>query len=566
MTLAPAEVEKNIKSVTGPKTLGRAFLLSSLSGLLLTLAFPRWGLWLLAWVSLVPLFRALDMAKDRFEAFGLGFTAGFVFFLLSISWLRHVTVFGLFFVVTMLAVYWGVFGVLYFGCRGAGTVPKKGGETPPLLLAAIWVALEFIRSELPVWGFGWNLLGSSQSPNLWVVQLASLGGVTSVSFLIFLGNVFAHTLTRKRTQETLQNGFVFLLLLGATSLFGWSRVQAFNPQSFFRVSVLQGNIPQLLKWDEDYKREILRIYLNLTRLASFDASQVIVWPEAAFPGFLNQDPLGRRVERLVRQIGIPLIVGSPHAEAAAYYNSSYLIDASGKVAGRYDKIRLVPFGEYVPWKPVFGFLEPYAYALGVSDFSPGRDFTVFRLEGSGPRFSTLICFEDVFPNLARQFVDRGADFLFVMTNDAWFGHSSAPYQHLQASQLRAIENGVSIVRAANTGVSAFITPLGEVVEKVHNQDGKDTFVMGGTTYPVVLAKEETLFRKGGWLFPYACLAVLIAWIPFHRFRPLALVFFLLLTSACVRIQGGGFVAKKDSSGEPKVHEVSFDSDKLLNRQ
>lgn len=489
----------------------RGLFLSFLAGFLLTLAFPRWNLWLLAWVGLVPLFSALEGARNRKIAFLYSFTAGFVFFFLSISWLRHVSVFGWLFVATMEAAYWGIFGVLFVIARKPGGRAKQSLRSD-FLLAASWVALELIRSEVPVWGFGWNLLGASQAPALWIAQLAGAGGVYAVSFLVFLGNGVIDSLLHNGVKKEFRRTVFFGLLLMTSALFGWSRIESFRPLSFFRISVLQGNIPQQLKWETAYRQEILKVYLNLTELASYDSPELMIWPEAAFPGFFNRDLLAEQVQALTRRIQIPLLVGSPHQGDDRFYNSAYLLDPSGKITDRYDKIHLVPFGEYVPWKPILGFLEPYAYALGVSDFSAGREFRVFKLGGPGPRFSVLICFEDIFPELARQFVNRGADFLAVITNDAWFGKSSAPYQHLQASIFRAIENGVSVVRAANTGVSAFITPLGEVAARVKNQEGKDTFIMGGITYPVTWDKIPTLYRQGGWLFPYLCAAVFIAGI------------------------------------------------------
>ena len=499
MTLAPAEAERNIKSVMGRKGIA----LAALSGLLLTLAFPKWNLGWLAWIALVPWLGSLRQSRDYKEAFLYGFIAGFIFFFLSISWLRHVTIFGWLFVVTMLAFYWGVFGLVFFGCGGAPS------WVPTMTLSAAWVALEFIRSEIPVWGSGWNLLGTSQASNLWLAQLASLGGVYSLSFLVFLGNLIMDKILREGIRKSLETSLPFFLLILAAHFFGWSRIQTYNPSPALRVSVLQGNIAQILKWETAYKEEILKVYLNLTELASYDSPELIVWPEAAYPGFFNREVLADRVKMLARQIQIPLLVGSPHQEDHAFYNSAYLLDRSGEIADRYDKIHLVPFGEYVPWHPIFGFLEPYAYTLGVSDFSPGKRFTVFNLGKRKPRFSVLICFEDVFPDLARKMVNAGADFLTVITNDAWFGYSSAPYQHLQASIFRAIENGVSVVRAANTGVSGFITSRGQVAERVRNQQGSDSFVIGGMAYPVAWNKEETLYRAGGWLFPYGCLAVLM---------------------------------------------------------
>jgi apolipoprotein N-acyltransferase len=570
MTLARAAAAKNIKSVTAPKLL----LLAACSGLVLTLAFPRWNLWGLAWVGLVPLFYALDRARRRGEAFFYGFTAGFIFFLLSITWLRHVTLFGLFFVVTMQAAYWGIFGLIFFSLRSFSRKKKKEGHLPLLGLAAGWVVLEWVRSEVPVWGFGWNLLGSSQAPNLWIAQLASVGGVYGVGFLVFLGNMIVYAVLRHGIKRAIQTALVFSLLLTATALFGWARIQSFVADSLVRVSVLQGNIPQLLKWEETYRDEILRLYLNLTELASYDAPELIVWPEAAYPGFFNREPEAERVKALVKNIEVPLLVGSPHREETGYYNSAYLLNRGGEVAGRYDKVRLVPFGEYVPWKPIFGFLERYAYALGVSDFSPGKESPLLPLREPGPRFSVLICFEDTFPDLARSYVRKGADFLAVITNDAWFGHSSAPYQHLQASIFRAIENGVPVLRAANTGVSAFITPRGIVAERVRNQEGDDTFVMGGITYPVAWAGERTFYSRFGWLFPYLCLVALAIMMILRmkkaRTKGWLLLLFLLggvlATAGCLRIRGGAYYAKKTGDEPPQVKEVYVDTAEFVQKQ
>lgn len=551
------EVEKNSKNATAPKELALAVL----SGFFLTLAFPRWNLWPFAWVALIPLFYALEKTSKKIDALLLAFLAGFVFFLLSISWLRHVTVFGMLFVVVMEAFYWGILGLVFRGF-------VRRGILYPLLLAACWTGLEFLRSEVPVWGFGWNLLGSSQAPNLWVAQLASLGGVYAVSFLVFLGNFVIYLFLKKGVKKQGIELSIFVLFLGAAILFGWSRFLTFYPSSFLPVSVIQGNIPQSLKWDETRKEEILKIYLNLTELASFDQSHLVIWPEAAYPGFFNRELLADQVKEVVKKTKIPLLVGSPHENNGVFYNSAYLLDSAGEVKDRYDKMRLVPFGEYIPWPPVFGFLESLAYALGVSDFTPGEKFTVFNLEGLKIRFATLICFEDTFPDLGRKFVTQGADFLAVITNDAWFGHSSAPYQHLQASVFRAIENGVSVVRAANTGVSGFITPLGQVVERVRNQEGKDTFIIGGMTYPIILTKVPTLFQRGGWLFPHGCFIVLVlalfSMLRLPKKTSASLAIFLSLSLfGCIRLQGGAFLAKKNPDGEPKSKEVSFDTSQLV---
>jgi apolipoprotein N-acyltransferase len=219
---------------------------------------------------------------------------------------------------------------------------------------------------------------------------------------------------------------------------------------------------------------------------------------------------------------VPILLGSPHLESIRDgvlegpvieipYNSAYLVDDQNSAIERYDKIRLVSFGEYVPWRAFFGPLgiERLAYSFGVSDFQAGKDFKVFSLKDKH-RFSVLICFEDTFPFLARKFAGRGAEFLIVMTNDAWFGESAAPYQHLQASIFRAIENGIPVIRSANTGVSAFIDRKGKVTDRVKDKYGNDTFIAGGLLRSVELRQGETAYQKWGHWFPLFSLVFLMS--------------------------------------------------------
>ena len=278
-----------------------------------------------------------------------------------------------------------------------------------------------------------------------------------------------------------------------------------------RIASVQGNIPQEGKWDPKNKDAIINVYEGLSRFVPAEGKpDLIVWPEAAFPGYFNLDSERVRILRLVKELEVPILLGSPHLENKIPYNSAYLVDHESPVVERYDKIRLVAFGEYVPWRFLFGplGLERFAYSLGVSDFEAGKDVKVFSLKGER-RFSVLICFEDTFPFLARRSAEKGAEFLVVITNDAWFGKSAAPYQHLQASVFRAIENGIPVIRSANTGVSAFIDREGKVVDRVKDQHGNDIFIAGGLIRPVELGSGKTLYRKLGYPFPFYALAFLL---------------------------------------------------------
>jgi len=287
-----------------------------------------------------------------------------------------------------------------------------------------------------------------------------------------------------------------------------------DPAGRLRAAVIQGNIPQEQKWDRNYKLRIIDTYEKLSTLIAGknqDRSDVIIWPEAAYPGFFNVDSDRKRISTLARQLETPILLGGLHYERidsdqGRYFNSAYLILPRNNEENRYDKVRLVSFGEYVPWRKFFGLigLERFAYSLGVSDFEAGTQVKIFSLDKQ-KKFSVLICFEDTFPYLARRAVSDGARFLVVITNDAWFSKSAAPEQHLQASIFRAIENGVPLIRAANTGISAVITSQGTVLERVKDPLGNDTFIAGGISASVSLTSGKTFYQTKGYLIPYFCL-------------------------------------------------------------
>ena len=401
-----------------------------------------------------------------------------------------------------------------------------------LWMSASWTTCEILRSEIPVFGLPWNLLAYSQTDYSLIRLSANAIGAYGLGFVIVWVNAaldqiwrdfwaltrmryWQHLACGRRSFYELRKPFLNAALLAGVVilmlLHGQYHQNLTGEQSgSLRVAVIQGNIPQEIKWDILAREKILDMYMRLSELSVSDQPNLIVWPEAAFPGYFNRDIHADRVKAMVKELKIPFLIGSPHNESSEVaYNSAYMVNEHGNISGRYDKQYLVPFGEYVPLPLIFGWLKPIAYSLGVSDFYEGHESTVFRLPKSDSFFSTLICFEDVFPGLSRKFVEKGARFLLVITNDAWFMDSSAPYQHLQASVFRAVENGVPVVRAANTGISAFINKKGEVISRVQDHDGKDIFVTGAKTETIALDEGDTLYRSLGYLFPYAMIVILI---------------------------------------------------------
>ena len=283
-----------------------------------------------------------------------------------------------------------------------------------------------------------------------------------------------------------------------------------------KISVIQGNIPQAIKWDKSARENILKEYLRLSRSSSLDKPDLIIWPESGLPGALEKDPyLKKNLKAFVRHIRIPLLVGTISLDEDKYYNSAILISKQGKFIQRYDKLHLVPFGEYIPLRRIFPFLET---VVPIGDFTSGKEYTVFLHETQSRKqkalhFSVLICFEDIFAQISRQFVKKGADFLINITNDAWFGNTSSPYQHLQASVFRAVENGVYLVRAANTGISGFITPEGRIYPLVDDDSAKQTFISGYKTEDIYINhKQNSLYTRWGDWFVLVCLMIVIGGI------------------------------------------------------
>ena len=376
-------------------------------------------------------------------------------------WILYVTVPGFILLVGYLALYFGAWG--WFA---SAQLRRRGLSDGRLLLTlpAGWVALEYLRSHL-LTGLGWNLLAHTQWNWIELIQLADFTGVTGLSFLVVLVNVGLWQRLRRSMGRIFVAGVCFLAALAYGTLrLGQLDLPSPPSRPSFKVAVLQGNIPQYEKWDATFQESIWKRYEALTRKAAESQPDLILWPETAVPGYLEEEEIWNRLQRLIRQVGAALLVGSPttNAQGTDVFNSALLFDPEGAAVERYDKVHLVPFGEYLPLTPVLGWLRRFVL---MGNYSPGSRLTVFDPavatgQPKAARFSVLICFEDLFPDLCRRFIQEGARWLVVITNDAWFIYSAASLQHTQASVFRAIEGRVWVARAANTGWSGFIDPAG----------------------------------------------------------------------------------------------------------
>ena len=282
-------------------------------------------------------------------------------------------------------------------------------------------------------------------------------------------------------------------------------------KAVLHVSVLQGNIPQEEKWDAKIKNIIFEKYKRLTFMSAIERSDLIVWPETSFPGYLEDEPvMAAQLRNVVRQSRTDVLVGAPTLgdleKGLRFYNSAVFYGPDGEERKRYSKVHLVPFGEYVPFEPFLSFVRNF---VQIGHFTAGQERTIFAMATRYQKtklkvkFAALICYEDIFPGLVREFCNHGADFLINMTNDAWFGKTSAPYQHAQASVFRAVENRVNVVRATNTGFSCFISPEGRILDSV-NENGQEIFVTGHKGADLILRKERSFYTRFGDIFAAFC--------------------------------------------------------------
>ncbi len=476
--------------------LGQAGLLAG-SAFVLALAFPRTDWEIAAWFALAPLLVIALGALPR-VAFAWGWLYGTVFFLVLLRWLDYT--FRTFSAIpwpltwgpTFLLAAWCGLHVAVVSGLVAWLARRRSPAWALATAPCLWVGAEWLRGHL-LGGFPWGTLGYSQYMRLTVIQVAELGGVHAVSFVLVAVNAAlagALTLSGRRAVGGVGRAAA---LVGAVLAFGAARLREPPPPGEMRIALMQPSIEQPLKWDPDHVATTLGIYLELTRQAGAGRPDLVVWPETAAPTVLRRDPpLLGALSALSRQLGPRLLVGSIDVldgRPQRFSNTAFLVGPAG-IVGRYDKIHLVPFGEYVPLSGVIGFVRGWAEFIG--DLEPGSRVVVFP--GPPAPFGVVICYEGIFPDLFREFVNGGARVMVNMTNDGWFGRTSGPEQHLTMYPFRAVEHRIAVVRAANTGVSAFIAPTGQIVRHL------GLFHRGVISDSVPLRRGRTLFtRLGDWV-------------------------------------------------------------------
>jgi apolipoprotein N-acyltransferase len=416
-----------------------------------------------------------------------------------------------------MALYLAVF------CAGLAWAKKR----PSMLWFApmLWVALDFSRAHIFT-GFPWMDLGYSQYRNPLLIQLADLTGHHGITFLIVLVNCMIFLIIRRFQQlnsRSLVREFLpaALILIAA---FSYSLARFHMIEDAIRMSprintrIVQGNIDQSKKWLPAMREQTVHDYLAMSKPpATRNDPDLLIWPETALPFFPIGNPLFKQIEKsLLKPNGPVFITGAPHFVASSetkkisYYNSAFIFEpVQGKSSknkaiystARYDKQHLVPFGEYIPFNRYLPSSMPLVESVG--NFSPGRSLEPISCHNA--KIGVLICYESIFPDLARQEVTNGANLLVNLTNDGWYGKSSAPWQQLAMVVLRAVENRKSLARAANTGISCFIDPLGNQMEL------SPLFKPFAMTAELPLLEGLSPFNKYGHFFPVLCLLGLIPW-------------------------------------------------------
>ncbi|MBA3002760.1 MAG: apolipoprotein N-acyltransferase [Desulfurivibrio sp.] len=502
---------------------GRACLLALLTSALLFSASPGdLALPQLAWLALAPLFWGIENQPPRRAAL-LGLICGIAYYLPLLYWIvivlatygqvpLPIAVLALFFLALYMSCYLAAFAYL---CA------KTGSRFPILLFApACWVALDLIRGLLFT-GFPWMDLAYTQYDLPQFIQVADLTGHHGLTFLMVLTNGLVFTLVvsllRRKMARSPAIIVVAVALLLTVSGYSFRRLQtlpaAITQAEHMEVAAVQGNIPQDQKWQPAFQRETIDTYIRLSQeLFTVKNPQLIVWPETALPFYPYEHPLFLKLHsELTRPHQTFLLTGAPHRERISaegplsYANSAFILSPDGQITSRYDKQHLVPFGEYIPFRRLLGFASPLVETLGA--FTPGQSNTPLFCQNS--RIGVLICFESIFPEISRQQAQAGANLLVTLTNDAWFGRSSAPRQHLAMAVFRAVETRKTLVRAANTGISAFIDPLGRI------QGASSLFAEYARSQPVALMDGLTFYVRWGYLFPWLCLILTVAFLWQH---------------------------------------------------
>jgi len=475
------------------------------SGIALPLSFPNYNLSLLAWVAVAFLILASLGARPRVAAL-CGFINGALFYPLAVPWIATVmrqygdniswpAAAGILALMTLAGT---LFPIVFALC--VARVSKKNLAIACALAPFLWVTLEFARAHLPIIGFPWNLIGYAASGNLAFVQICSLTGIYGLSAVVVAFNALLAWAIASRSSKSRRIVLGTAIALVATGAIGPRLVP--QAKADHVAHLVQTNFAQEeiypSNWMQTHAPDMQQIEL-LSVDAAIKSPGVIVWPEVPAP-FTLQDPKFTAIaDRIARNSGQDFLVGivdwklSPDRKWLAS-NSAVLLDPAGQRLFTYDKIHLVPFGEYVPLRKYLFFAHSLIDSIG--DFTPGHEYSVGQLPGG--RFSVFICYEAIFPGEIRRFAENGAQLLINISNDGWFGRSSAPAQHLMMARVRAVESRRWLLRDTNTGFTVDVDPYGRIVARLK------PYIRGELDAPYAFRSDRTLYVRFGNWFAWLC--------------------------------------------------------------
>ncbi len=491
----------------------KVYCLAGLSGIFLWAGGLGEGvMWPILLFALVPMLTALQGAAKK-RAVGCGLIVGLFHFVTLLYWVViAVGRYGGFPwylscpTLLLLALYMSLF-VIVFALSARFLINNASPLVTVWAVPCIWVGLDWIRSFL-FSGFPWMDLGYALWKIPFLIQVADLVGHHGVTFLLVLINVLLALLLNGKLKNVsvlpiVLPVMILLACAGSYSAVRWHQTETeMEGARRARIGVVQGNIDQGRKWIPEEQKKTVMNYLGRTDFLSA-ASQLdlVVWPETALPFYPPNSPLMIPLRTFMQKSDFSLLTGSPWYEILdrekrdiRFSNRAFLLLPDGSYGDYYDKSHLVPYGEYVPVKKLFPFLAPLVEAVG--DFTPGK--VGEPLQYKGIKGGVLICFESIFPGIAREWVKNGANVLINLTNDAWYGKSSAPYQSFAMSIFRAVENRRSLIRSANTGISGFIDPLGRIMMS------SQIFVPWAASVDIALMEEITFAVRYGYLFAPLC--------------------------------------------------------------
>jgi apolipoprotein N-acyltransferase len=497
-------------------TRAHEFALAAGSGVLLALSFPRFGYPALAWIALAPLLVALTQNVSLPRVFALGLTTGAIYFGGTLYWMSAVMArYGELPLVLAVAInavfvaYLALFPALFAVLIRRLTMVLGVAALPAAPF--VWAATELGRTYL-FSGFPWVLLGYSQTTVLPIAQAASIVGVFGVSAIVVSANAaFAGIVagSARRSAALVLAGVLLIAAWGNARVRDGALTRQGEP---LRVGLVQGNALEEDREARDGGSTILNRHLAMTREAIAGGAALVILPESALSPYAFEEypAVAAALREAARQAGVPILLGSDQyewrvtgrtREVDKSFNAAFMLRADGTTGAVYRKMHLVPWGEYVPLKNWLTFIGPLVKAIG-RGFDAGHEATLLPV--ASHQVSTAICYEIIYPDLVRRFVREGSELLTTITNDSWFGRTSAPYQHFDQASMRAIEEGRYLVRAANTGVSGIVDPYGRVLERTAIY--QPAIVVGD----VRLLTSSTLYSRAGDVFAYASAVATLA--------------------------------------------------------